>query len=97
MLVVTNGKFDFAHLNLESHHTQWQQNLTYAKRIAEKMKEMYPGLLQRIEMRDTTYNQDLHPRSLLVEIGDYHNTTHEAVRSARLLADVIASVVLEKK
>ncbi|MFW5996206.1 MAG: stage II sporulation protein P [Halanaerobiaceae bacterium] len=92
MIVVTNGTFDFAHLDLEEHHREWQQNLDYARRLEAKMEEMYPGLLKRVEIRDTTYNQDLHPHALLLEIGDYRNTTGEAVRSARMLADVIAAL-----
>ena len=92
MIVVTNGRFDFAHLNIKDHHKEWQRNLQYARKMAAKMEEMYPGLLKRIEIRDTTYNQDLHPHSLLLEIGDYHNTTREAIRSAHLVADVIAAL-----
>ena len=92
MIVVTNGRFDFAHLDLEDHHREWQRNLRFARKLATKMDEMYPGLLKRVEIRDTIYNQDLHPRGLLLEIGDYTNTTGEAVRSARMLADVIAAL-----
>lgn len=89
MIVVTNGKFNFAHLDLEDHHQEWEKNLNYARKFASKMEEMYPGLLSRLEIRDTTYNQDLHPRALLLEIGDYRNTTQEAIMSAELLASVI--------
>lgn len=92
MIVVTNGKFDFAHLNLKKHHLEWRRNLNFARRLAAKMEEMYPGLLKRLEIRNTTYNQDLHPQSILLEIGDYQNTTREATRSARRVADVIAAV-----
>jgi len=92
MIVVTNGKYDFAHLNLKEHHQEWQKNLNFAHKLADRMKSMYPGLLQRIEIRDTTYNQDLHPRALLLEIGDYNNSTYEAVNAARLMAKVIASL-----
>ncbi len=94
MIVVTNGKFDFAHLDIKDHHQEWQRNLHYARKLAAKMEEMYPGLLKRVEIRNTTYNQDLHPNALLLEIGDYHNTTREALRSARLIADVIAALAL---
>ncbi|QTL97951.1 hypothetical protein GM661_08145 [Iocasia frigidifontis] len=92
MIVVTNGKFDFAHLDLKDHHQEWEKNLNYARRFANKIEEMYPGLLSRLEIRDTTYNQDLHPRALLLEIGDYRNTTQEAIRSAELLAGVIVEM-----
>lgn len=96
MFVVTNGHFDFAHLDLKDHHTQWQQNLNFARKLESEIKNKYPSLIQKpIDIRDTTYNQDLHPRAILVEIGDYKNTTAEAVYTARLLADVIAELLLE--
>ena len=91
MIVVTNGSFDFAHLDLEDHHKEWQKNLEFARGLANNMNKMYSNLLHRIEIRDTTYNQDLHPHALLLEMGDYRNTTTEALNSARLLADVIAA------
>jgi stage II sporulation protein P len=95
MIVVTNGKFDFAHLELEDRHPEWERNLDFARRLTAKMNEFYPGLLQRLEIRDTIYNQDLHPHSLLLEIGDYRNTTEEALYSAHLLAKIIAALFAE--
>ncbi len=95
MIVVTNGSYNFAHLNLEGHHTRWQDNLNFARKLGAKMDELYPGLLNRIEIRDTTYNQDLHPQSLLLEMGDYQNTTQEVIRSTHLLADVFAALMRE--
>lgn len=92
MIVVTNGKFDFAHFNLVGYHSEWERNLEFARKLAAKMEEFYPGLLHRVEIRDTTYNQDLHPHSLLLEIGDYRNTTQEAIQSVHLLAEVIAAI-----
>ncbi len=94
MIVVTNGTFKFANLDLQDYHQQWQKNLNFARQLGARLEEMYPGLLKEIEIRDTTYNQDLHPGALLLEIGDYKNTTDEAIRSARLVADVIASLLL---
>lgn len=95
MIIVTTGKFDFANLNLEA-HLNWESNYQFANKLAYKMEKLYPGLLMRIETRDTSYNQDLHPRALLLEIGDYTNTTQEALYSASLLADVIAALVEEE-
>jgi stage II sporulation protein P len=94
MIVVTNGSFNFAHLDLDDQHLDWEKNLDFAKKLAAKMKSMYPSLLKRVETKDTIYNQDLHPQSILLEIGDYRNTTREALNSARLLADVIAAQLL---
>ncbi|MFW5979804.1 MAG: stage II sporulation protein P [Halanaerobiales bacterium] len=96
MPVVTNGKFEFAHLDLESNpHTEWKQNLDLAEQLADKMEKIYPGLLRRIEVKDTIYNQDLHPNLILIELGDYRNTTSEALQASRLLADVIAELLTQ--
>lgn len=93
MIVVTNGKFDYAHLDVEDYHAEWEKNLELAQKIKNQMEKMYPGLLSRIYIKNGTYNQDLHPRALLFEIGDYRNTTSEAIRSANLVANVIAAVL----
>ncbi|MEJ6951124.1 stage II sporulation protein P [Natronospora cellulosivora (SeqCode)] len=96
MIIVTNEAFSFDQFDdVAFERSNWQQNLNLANSMADQMEFMYPGLLQRITVRDTTanrYNQDLHPHSLLLEIGDYNNTTQEAIRSARYLAEVIANM-----
>lgn len=77
-------------------HPQWRKNLQFANRLKERMEEMYPGLLRRIDVRNNRlFNQDLHPNSLLLEIGDYANTSTEAIRTARLLAPVLSSLLKE--
>lgn len=92
MLVVANGKYSFG--EAESRN-DWQKNLALARDLADWLDRLYPGLLRRIEERDTTtnrYNQDLSPVSLLIEIGDYRNTTQEAINAAHYLADAIAAM-----
>ena len=96
MIVVTNGSLDFAHLDLDDHHQEWEKNLEFARNMVTRINTMYPNLLNRLEIRDTTYNQDLHPHALLLEVGDYRNTTSEALNSASLLADVIAAQLLSE-
>lgn len=93
MIVVTSNRVSLDNGNLTE--KEWQENMKMANLLAKKMNEMYPGLLMRIEKRDTTYNrynQDLHPHSLILEIGDYRNTTGEAIKAARYMAEVIASL-----
>jgi len=95
MILVTTKNLRFNGPDSETGHN-WRLNFDFASKLSEKMETIYPGLLFRIEERDTTYNnynQDLHSGSLLLEIGDYRNTTEEALYSARLLADVIAELL----
>lgn len=94
MLLVAKGKYSYGDI-VNQNKSNWEDNLKLADSLAEKMEHMFPGLLRRIELRDTTtnrYNQDLSPNSLLIEIGDYRNTTREAINAGRLVADAIAAM-----
>lgn len=68
----------------------WRQNYAFAALISNKINEMHPGLSLGVRVKDGLYNQNLHPHAVLVEIGTSKNSTEEAVRSARFLADAIA-------
>ena len=95
MLLVARGKYSYGDTNTDHISSNWKDNLKLANSLAGKMDQMYPGLLRRLEVRDTTtnrYNQDLSPNSILIEIGDYRNTTQEAVIAGRLVADSIAAM-----
>jgi len=71
----------------------WRQNHAFAKELATLMNELYPGLCLGIRVKDGIYNQYLHPHALLLEVGSVNNSTEEAVRSAYLLADVLARLI----
>lgn len=74
-------------------HPNWRKNLEFARLVAAKMDKLYPGLSRGISITNSRYNQQHHPRSLLVEIGGDKNSTEEAVRSARLFANVLVAVL----
>lgn len=79
-----------------SRHPRWQENDAFARRVAEIMNLRQPGLFRRIIYLNGVYNQDLHPRALLVEIGNYYDHEAYALRSAELLAAVLAEVLYEE-
>ncbi|MBR3763316.1 MAG: stage II sporulation protein P [Clostridia bacterium] len=56
------------------------------KAVADKV---YPGLIKDIYMGRGTYNQDLLPRSLLLECGTYTLDKELVLRSMDMMADVI--------
>ena len=72
----------------------WQQNYELAKTLTRETEEKYPGLCLGVEVKEGRYNQFLHPGILIVEIGNVNNSTVEAVVAGRLLADVLAQVIL---
>ncbi|MDF9408334.1 stage II sporulation protein P [Pelotomaculum isophthalicicum JI] len=73
-----------------------QQNYAFAAKLSGKVNEMYPGLSLGVRVKNSNYNQYLHPHAVLVEIGTSKNSVEEAVRSAVLLADVVVRVITEE-
>lgn len=74
-----------------------RKNEEFAKELQNKMQQLYPGVSKGAFSKkssdyETKYNQDLHPHSILIEIGGPENTLEEANRTADLLANVIAEV-----
>lgn len=86
-IVVTTDRFGLPHPN-------WRENLAFAYYLNAKIDEMYPGLSRGINVRDDArWNQHVHNRAVILEIGCEQNTRQEAEASALCLADVIASVL----
>lgn len=75
----------------------WQQNHAFAKLIDAKLSQHYPGLSRGIQVVDWRYNQHLHPRALLLEIGCQENSKEEAMRTAEMLADVLTEILSENQ
>ena len=73
----------------------WQQNHAFAKLIDAKLNQYYPGLSKGIQLVEWRYNQHLHPRALLLEVGCQENSKEEAIRSMELLADIVAEILAE--
>ena len=88
MIIVTTGQPGL----IQPH---WQQNHAFAKLIDAKMNQRYPGVSRGIRMDDWRYNQHLHPRALLLEVGCQENTKEEAERGIELFGDIIAEIIAE--
>lgn len=73
----------------------WQQNHAFAKLIDAKMNQRYPGVSRGIRMDDWRYNQHLHPRALLIEVGCQENSREEAERGIELFGDIVAEIIAE--
>lgn len=80
----------------QSRHPRWTENDAFARRVSEIMHLRQPGLLRRIIYLNGVYNQDLHPRAMLVEVGNYYDHEAYALRSAELLAAVLAEALYEE-
>ncbi|MCX7779823.1 MAG: stage II sporulation protein P [Negativicutes bacterium] len=66
----------------------------YALKIKAAADQKHPGLVKGIFFaKGGDYNQDLHPRSMLLEVGAHTNTKEAAERGIALFADVVPSVL----
>ena len=68
-----------------------QTTMDYARSIKSATDAKYRGLIRGIFIAHGNYNQDLSPRSLLVEVGTQYNSREAAERSITLFADVVPS------
>lgn len=68
-------------------------NLEFARQVKATADQLYPGLMRGIYMGRGSYNQDLYPRTLLLEIGSDRGSLTIATNAARLISDVIAAVI----
>lgn len=65
----------------------------FAKQLKATADKKYPGLIKGIFYGKGAYNQDLSPRSILIEAGTYTNSRFKAQDGANIMADVIATTI----
>lgn len=64
-------------------------NREFAEDLKAKADEVYPNLVKGIFMARGNYNQDMSPRSMLLEVGTHENTREGAEESVALFAEVV--------
>lgn len=84
-----NTKGKLTHLPNEN----LKDNLAFSFQMKLIGDEMYPGLMNRIFLKDYRYNMHLKERFLLVELGTEKNTVEEAFNAMEPLADVLHQVL----
>ncbi len=70
-----------------------KDNLAFSFQMKLIGDELYPGLMNRIFLKDYRYNMHLKERFLLVELGTEKNTVEEAMNAMEPLADVLHQVL----
>ena len=70
----------------------WQENLGLALKLCAQLERQHPGITRPIQLRRATFNQDLSPGALLIEVGAAGNTHAEALRAAEELAGAIIAL-----
>lgn len=75
-------------------HPDSATNVATARHIGRIMEGKYPGMFRRvIERPDARFNQDLHPRMIILEIGSYDTDLDAALASVDFVAEVLADTV----
>lgn len=84
-------------------HLSYEENLKTAVKLDRILNEIYPGISRGILKEDerpyhnpVSYNQDLHPGALLINIGGVENTLKEEERTTKILANVIKHTLQEQ-
>ena len=73
----------------------WQKNLAFAREINDKMNKYFPGLSRGIQTVDWRYNQHLHERALLLEVGSQETSLEEAEQAMQLFGGILAEILAE--
>ena len=73
-------------------HPNWQDNLSTAVKLQATMEQLYPGLCRNVCIRSSSFNQELSPGMLLIEVGTAGDTRQQALAAAAFLADGIAAL-----
>lgn len=71
----------------------WQNNLALALKLRDALNTKYEKLCRPTYLRSSTYNQELAPYSLLLEVGASGNSLIEAQRAAVLVAEELIPLI----
>jgi len=79
----------------------YEANLALANALHKKINESYPGLSRGVIKKegkgvDGVYNQDISPRSMLIEVGGYENTIEEVMATVEALSKVLYDYIEAK-
>lgn len=79
-------------LVLGQQNPNMKTNLEFAKNLKAAMDKQNPGLSNGIYIGKGSYNQDLSPRSVLVEVGAHTNSKEEAEKGITMFAQTLPEV-----
>ena len=71
-------------------------NLALALQLNQRLEQCIPRLCRPAILRNASYNQELAPSSLLLEIGSVGNTQEEAIRTAEIIGKILADLIRER-
>ena len=75
-------------------HDTWEGNLALALQLREELNQGERNLCRPIMLKKATYNQEMAPYAILLEIGTGANSIDEAIAAATLAGEAFAKVIL---
>ena len=85
---VANEKMSMVRLLVGKSNQNKDANMSFAKQIKVIADKIYPGLIKDIYIGKGTYNQDLAPRSVLLEFGTHTLPKNLVLKSVSPMAEV---------
>ncbi len=75
-------------------HENWEGNLALALQLRQALNQNNTSLCRPVMLRNSTYNQEMAPYAILLEIGTGANSIDEAIAAATLAGEALAKVIL---
>lgn len=88
-VTIGNDKMSKVRLLVGKSNQNKDANLSFAKQIKAVGDKLYPGLIKDIYMGKGSYNQDLAPRSVLLEFGTHTISKERVLASAKPMSEVV--------
>lgn len=74
----------------------WEENLALALQLRELLNADGASVCRPVSLRNSSYNQEMAPHALLLEIGTAANSVEEAERAAVLVGEALARLLQER-
>ena len=74
-------------------YDHWENNLALALKLRELLNQEKGNLCRPVFLKGNTYNQEIAPYSLLLEVGSSGNSLEEACRSAEIIAEKLCVLI----
>ena len=75
-------------------HDAWEGNLALALQLRQMLNQNGKALCRPVMLKNATYNQEMAPYAILLEIGTGANSISEAITAATLAGEAFAKVIL---
>lgn len=74
-------------------HPDWEKNLGLGLRLQQELCGLAPGIMRPMLLTNSSYDQEVSPGALLIEVGANGNSLSDALVSARLLGKALGDIL----